>query len=796
MYLLPRSLLLLSGGRSQRQLHLLLLSCKMPYEFFKPSAGTLSGIPNPYVLIEQWEELQRLRLERDARRMLWQSDQADAMSTLQVMDYLIKKGYTKTEAMLRAESSNQETSETLRIGSRGAPKYFDAYRNLNTWINESLDIYKPELQRVLWPMFVNCYIRLILKNHYQPDGAKLMRDFKESFVEEHADDLRVLERIVLPEHFEQDNIGKLYKDNKYRLVMSSPAFSQLMQFLESLPSGGDKLLIPIIQENFDLREVDRALDDRLSFASIILRSKQDPQDYPAEDEGIPGHRPGNAISSTDPNVGNTLATLKLGRMPMETELEDDVRAEVADLDLQVPPINNQPSLIQTHEAINIKQEDDDEGPSRAEIPYPPSRARDVAMEVQKIRENRDRWRIESRTGGLGPQVSVCMYTFHNTKDSMNCIDFSGDYKLVAAGFAESYIRVWSMDGKPIETRDDAPPKSSHRMIGHSGPVYTVSFAPSTETPPGADAKVKTEWLLSSSADGTIRLWNLDIWQCVVCYRGHVGPVWSVAWGPVGHYFASAGADKTARVWSTDKIRQLRILAGHDSDVEVVCYHPNSAYVFTAGLDRTVRMWLVTNGVAVRMFTSHTSYITALSCSRNGKILASADEGGTICLWDLGPGRLLKRMRGHSKGGVWSLSWSVESNVLVSGGADNTVRVWDIVGPGKADAAVAKVSAAVAGSSATANDASKNADGTTAAPGSVSAGGANTTVSSATSAAPPSAPSAPTANLSASGTGAKKSKKEVGVSADQLGAYLTKASPVYKVAFTNMNLVIAGGAYLG
>ena len=764
-------------------------------EFYMPPAGVAYGWLNPYTPVEVRDESRESSVERNARRTMWKPTQANADDQLQVMDYLIKKGYTKTEAMLRAESSNQEPSETLRIGLKGAPKYYEAYRNLNTWISESLDIYKPELLRFLWPVFVNCYIQLVLKNYYQPEGAKLMKEFKDSFLEEHADDLRVLERVTLPEHLEQDNIGKVYKDNKYRLVMSSPAFSQLMQFLESLPSGGDKLLIAIVGDNLDLREVDRAVDDRFSFASVILRSKQDPQDYPMEDEGIPGHRPGNAISSTDPNVGNSLATLRLGRMPMETELEDDVRAEVADLDLQVPPATGQPSLVQIHETINIKQEEDEDGPTRAEIPYPPSRARDVAMEVQKIRENRDRWRIESRTGGLGPQVSVCMYTFHNTKDSINCIDFSGDYKLVAVGFAESYIRMWSMDGKPIETRDDAISKNSHRLIGHSGSVYTVLFAPSTETPPGADAKVKTEWLLSSSADGTIRLWNLDIWQCIVCYKGHVGPVWSVAWGPMGHYFTSAGADKTARVWSTDKIRQLRILAGHDSDVEVVCYHPNSAYVFTAGADKTVRMWLVTNGVAVRMFTGHTSFITALACSRNGKMLASADEGGTICLWDLAPGRLMKRMRGHGKGGIWSLSWSVESNVLVSGGADNTVRVWDIVGPGKADAAVAKVSAAVAGASATANDAAKNADGPSAA-GSASAGGPNTVGSSATSAAPPAAPSAPTAGMGASGTGAKRGKKEVGVSADQLGAYLTKTSPVYKVAFTNMNLVIAGSAYLG
>jgi transcription initiation factor TFIID subunit 5 len=38
------------------------------------------------------------------------------------------------------------------------------------------------------------------------------------------------------------------------------------------------------------------------------------------------------------------------------------------------------------------------------------------MEVQKIIEHRDRYKMEGRTGGVGPAVSVTMYTFHNTYD--------------------------------------------------------------------------------------------------------------------------------------------------------------------------------------------------------------------------------------------------------------------------------------------------------------------------------------------------------------------------------------------
>jgi transcription initiation factor TFIID subunit 5 len=46
------------------------------------------------------------------------------------------------------------------------------------------------------------------------------------------------------------------------------------------------------------------------------------------------------------------------------------------------------------------------------------------------------------------------------------------------------------------------------------------------------------------------------------------------------------------------------------------------------------------------------------------------------LWDLGSGKRLKTMTGHSDF-IYSLDFSSDGNVLVSGSADCTVRVWDV-----------------------------------------------------------------------------------------------------------------------
>lgn len=167
---------------------------------------------------------------------------------------------------------------------------------------------------------------------------------------------------------------------------------------------------------------------------------------------------------------------------------------------------------------------------------------------------------------------------------------------MAAGFAESYIRLWNLKGEKLKgLRSDFSSSSikdgsslavssdgfsdiptvaslnkirekkgstTRKLIGHSGPVYSVAFDPLN----GSAAPPK--YLLSASADATTRLWSLDTLTNVVAFRGHENPIWDVKWSPMGIYFATASRDRTARLWSTERTSCLRVYAGHLSDVDV------------------------------------------------------------------------------------------------------------------------------------------------------------------------------------------------------------------------------------
>jgi WD40 repeat protein len=104
--------------------------------------------------------------------------------------------------------------------------------------------------------------------------------------------------------------------------------------------------------------------------------------------------------------------------------------------------------------------------------------------------------------------------------------------------------------------DERSGETSRSLYGHAGTVNSVSFSPDRSL------------LLSCSEDTTIRLWSLQIWTCLVVYKGHMFPVWDVKFSPLGYYFASTSYDRTARLWATDHYQPLRLFAGHFSDVDV------------------------------------------------------------------------------------------------------------------------------------------------------------------------------------------------------------------------------------
>jgi len=101
---------------------------------------------------------------------------------------------------------------------------------------------------------------------------------------------------------------------------------------------------------------------------------------------------------------------------------------------------------------------------------------------------------------------------------------------------------------------------------------------------------------------------------------------------------------------------------------------------SASGDQTVRVWDVGSGKELKKLEGHTCWVYSASFSADSKLIVSASSDMTVRVWDVGSGKELKKLEGHTTW-VRSASFSADSKLIVSASWDKTVRVWD-VGSGK------------------------------------------------------------------------------------------------------------------
>jgi WD40 repeat protein len=78
--------------------------------------------------------------------------------------------------------------------------------------------------------------------------------------------------------------------------------------------------------------------------------------------------------------------------------------------------------------------------------------------------------------------------------------------------------------------------STIECLGHAGAIHSIAFTPNGQ------------YALSGSADGTIKLWEVETGQEVHSFSGHKDEVLSVALSPNGECALSGSRDGIMKLW--------------------------------------------------------------------------------------------------------------------------------------------------------------------------------------------------------------------------------------------------------
>ena len=112
-------------------------------------------------------------------------------------------------------------------------------------------------------------------------------------------------------------------------------------------------------------------------------------------------------------------------------------------------------------------------------------------------------------------------------------------------------------------------------------------------------------------------------------------------------------------------------------ISSIGYSPDGSLLATGEGDGRVVIWrTVDQKPIVIIKEASTSWVMAVDFIHDGKYLATEGCAGEINIRDVTTGELVRVLKGH-KGIVWTLQTSPTDNLLISGGLDTTLILWDL-----------------------------------------------------------------------------------------------------------------------
>ncbi len=282
-------------------------------------------------------------------------------------------------------------------------------------------------------------------------------------------------------------------------------------------------------------------------------------------------------------------------------------------------------------------------------------------------------------------------TLRGHEGEVGSVAFSPDgQRILSAGFQDG-LRLWDSNTIPAQT----PLRGhDHRLVpltltweggGSPGVVWLVDLDDVDRSTPGLLATIGAldpdgdRLALCGRRHRLKRRYEIDIWEVATAeltrtLDGHADTIMAFAWGPRCRRLASGASDGSVKVWNAQQ-GSLEISFQLDAGVGALVFHPEG-HLLAAG-DAGGRVVLIDPGTGTveGLVEEHEGRVRALAWSDDGRRLASGGADDSILLWDRDhPERAAITLLGHQDP-VTCLAFGPRGERLFSGSADTNVRVW-------------------------------------------------------------------------------------------------------------------------
>ena len=169
-------------------------------------------------------------------------------------------------------------------------------------------------------------------------------------------------------------------------------------------------------------------------------------------------------------------------------------------------------------------------------------------------------------------------------------------------------------------------------------------------------------------------------------RGHSTGVQELAPFADNRHLASAAADGVLKIWDLATFGEVRTIIGQSRATEALAVSPDGKRIASGADDGRVRLYDAGSGREVWSMEPLSAPVRTMAFSPDGRFLAVGSDDLRVRLWDLS-GSVVALTPGNErpdraartwdhKAPVWSLAFSPDGKLLITGSDDGTTRVWD------------------------------------------------------------------------------------------------------------------------
>lgn len=282
----------------------------------------------------------------------------------------------------------------------------------------------------------------------------------------------------------------------------------------------------------------------------------------------------------------------------------------------------------------------------------------------------------------------------------NAISMSPDGRMIATAASDGTIRLWDC------TNGELLQNFSRTLglfgIGHRGAANAVVFAADGTTlfSSGEDGQIicwdlnnhsrhrglkmpvwtattllmlPNQVLAIGAGDGQIHLWPLEATSSAPDLIHHQDRITALTSDRTGQQLISGSDDQTMRVWALPSGRLSQTFTAPKASITALACHPQDGRIISGDSTGNLQVWNRQRPDVGRLLAKFSSAITTAAISPDGRWLAVGLEEGNLPLWDLHQPIQLDGLR-HDWA-VRSLTFTPDSRMLVSTGADETIRFW-------------------------------------------------------------------------------------------------------------------------